>query len=155
VFLAGDQMEWRHRKIRSFLPDEPVIAIVLGAVDFEWTVRRAIIALGTNSNRHIRDEVLRTCSGAESYKDAWKKEVKPRLGRTLPEVVPDWNLLKEEGFGLRNRVVHGIRGMPTSRQAVVGVEAFLAASAAISEFAEQHGQTLFGQRLPVRRKPRV
>jgi hypothetical protein len=154
MFLATDLSEHRHKKIRSFLPQEPVIAILLAAVDFEWTVRRAVIALGTNSNRFIRDEVLNRCHGADDYKDAWKAEVKRRLGKGLPEIVTNWKFLKEEVFLLRHQVIHGLRPMPSSRKTQERVEAFLTASKAIWEFALLHETPLFGTRLPVRRKPR-
>ncbi len=155
MFLATDMPERRHQKIRSFLPDEPVIAILLAAVDFEWTIRRAVIAMGTNTNRVIRDTVLNRCSGAEEYKDAWKKEVKTYLGKGLPDVVTDWHFIKKEAFLLRHQVIHGLRGMPSSKKTAERVEAFLAGSVSIAEFAEEQGIELFGKRLPVRRKPRT
>lgn len=154
MFLATDMPEGRHRKIRSFLPAEPVIAVLLAAVDFEWTVRRAVIALGTNSNRHIRDTVLNRCHGADDYKKAWSTEVKSRLLVGLPEVVPAWQFLKEEAYLMRHRIIHGLYGMPSSKKAAERTEAFLAASKAIHEFALVHGEQIFGKRLSVRRKPR-
>lgn len=154
MFLATDVPDRRHQKIRSFLPSEPVIAILLAAVDFEWTVRRAVIALGRNSNRHIRDTVLNRCHGADDYKKAWATEVKARLSKGLPEVVPNWKFLKEEAYLMRHRVVHGLYGMPSSKKAAERTEAFLAASRAIHEFALVHGEQIFGKRLTVRRKPR-
>lgn len=155
MFLATDSLDNRHQKIRSFLPREPVIAILLAAVDFEWTVRRAVIALGTNSNRFIRDEVLRHCHGADDYKKAWKSEVKGRIGKGLPEIVANWKFLKEDAYLLRHQVIHGLRGMPSSRKTHERVEAFLQASKAVAIFAHQRGALLFGKRLPVRRKARV
>ena len=154
MFLATDMPDRRHKKIRSFLPKEPVIAILLAAVDFEWTVRRAVIALGTNSNRHIRDTILNRCHSADDYKKAWAAEVKPRLPKGLPEVVPNWKFLKEEAYFMRHRVVHGLYGMPNSKKAEERSEAFLAASNAIHEFALLHGEQIFGKRLTVRRKCR-
>jgi len=154
MFLANDRLEWRHKKIRSFLPREPVIAILLTAVDFEWSIRRSIIALGTNSNRHIRDSVLRQCHGADAYKEAWKIEVKNRLGRSLAEVVPNWEFIRKEAFVLRHQVVHGDRGLPSTKVTAVSVAAFLAGSVAIEEFARNQGIELFGARLPIRRKAR-
>jgi hypothetical protein len=106
----------------------------LAAVDFEWTVRRAIIALGTNSNRLIRDEVLNRSHGADDYKD--------------------WKFLKEEAFLLRHQVIHGVRGMPSSKKTHKCVEAFLGASQAIGSYAYSNHSPLFGKRLSVRRQPR-
>lgn len=155
MFLVTHPPELRHRKIGSFLPDEPVIAILLAAVDFEWTVRRAIIALGTNPNKFIRETVLSRCHGADDYKDAWKDEVKSHLGKGLPEIVPDWKFLKEQSFVMRHQVIHGVTGMPTSRKAQDRVEAFLAASRSITGYAASQETPIWGKRLPVRRKPRT
>jgi hypothetical protein len=154
VFLVSDTVERRHQKIRSFLPREPVVAILLANVDFEWTVRRAIIALGVNSNKVIREEVLSKCHGPEQYKDAWKVEVKARFAKGLPEVVTNWQDLKLIAFKLRGQVVHGVNGMPSSKKTAEAVEMFLKASNDINKFAATKRISLFGKRLPVRRKAR-
>ena len=112
------------------------------------------MALGTSSNRHIRDTVLSRCHGPDEYKEAWKTEVEPRVGKGLAAVVTNWQYVKTEAYPLRNQVIHGTRGMPSSRKTQERVEAFLEASQCISEFALTQGVPLFGQRLPVRRKPR-
>jgi len=50
MFLVKDDPTEREKKILGFVPNEPAIAVILAAVHFEWTVRRAIIALcGKNS----------------------------------------------------------------------------------------------------------
>ena len=154
MFLVADTIERRHTKIRAYLPAEPVVAVLLAAVDFEWTVRRAIVALGTNSNRTIRDGVLHRCHGPEDYKAAWKKEVQGRLGETLPEVVLNWQALRDDGFRLRNTIVHGIKGMPSPQKCQACVETFLEASTHVARYAERHEALLFGRRLPVRRRAR-
>jgi hypothetical protein len=136
LFLAGDRLEARHKKIRSFLPREPVIATILAAVDFEWTIRRAVIALGTNTIRLIRYADLNRCSGADEYKKARKKEVKGRLGEGLPEVVPNWRFIKNKAFMLWHQVFHGLRGMLSSNKTAERVEAFLAGSIAIAASAK-------------------
>jgi len=152
MFLASDTIERRHSKIRSFLPNEPVIAIILAAIDFEWTIRRAIIALGSNNNRHIRDNILSKCSGIDAYKEAWKKEVKPRFGTDLSAVLPNWAILHTEAYQLRHRVIHGLRGMPSTNKAQACVDEFLLASQAVTEYASLHNISLCGKRLPIRRK---
>ena len=154
MFLVNDTVERRHQKIRSFLPREPVVAILLANVDFEWTVRRAIIALGINSNKTIREKILSKCHGPEQYKDAWKAEVKARFSKGLPEVISNWEGLKSIAFKFRGQVVHGIRGMPSSKKTGEAVEIFLKASNDINEFAAVQKVSLFGKRLPVRRNAR-
>lgn len=155
MFLVSDSQGRRHAKIRSFLKDEPVIAILLAAVDFEWTVRRAIVAMGHGPNRRIREELLVRCHGAEDYKEAWKAEVVPRFGSSLPSAIPNWSTLKGDAYPLRHRVVHGTVGIPPREKNRNAVEAFLAASTSLAEFAAANQVELFGKRLPVRRKALV
>ncbi len=155
MFLVNDSMESRHQKIRSFLPTEPVIAILLAACDFEWTLRRAVVALGTSTNRVVRDNVLRLCHGPDDYKRAWQEEVSGRTGIRLPRVVGNWESLKRDGYGLRNQVVHGIAVRPSLQKGRRSVDAFLRASTALAAFAETHDAPLVGRRLPVRRKRRT
>jgi hypothetical protein len=153
MFLVTNSPDSRHRRIRLFLPDEPVIAVLLAAVDFEWTLRRAIIALGTNSNIIIRKR-FRACHGLDGYKQVWRDEVKSRLGANLSNVLTNWKVLKEVAYPLRNEVVHGVRGFPSTKKSSECVEQFLTASLRISNYATSHNSPLFGKRLPVRRKPR-
>jgi hypothetical protein len=154
MFLVSDRIERRHQRIESFLRTEPIIAILLAAVDFEWTMRRAVIALGTSTSREIRDVVLKRCTGASRYKDAWNAEVAIRLGKSLPHVVPNWPFIVSDAYTLRNQVAHGLVGLPSRKRAVVCVEAFLSGSVAIVAFAKEHEEELFGTRLRVRRKSR-
>ncbi len=151
TFLVGDSQQDRHLKLSQFLKEgEPVIAVLLAAADFEWTVRRAILALGSSSNTEIRAGVLARCSGPDKYKDAWKKEVKNRFGKGLPEVVSNWETFKK-AFELRHQLVHGITGTTGVRYAEQIVSTILQASRDIADFGLSQSIDLFN-RLPVRRR---
>lgn len=151
TYLVGDSQPVRHARIKGFLVGgEPVISVILAAADFEWTVRRAILALGESPNADIRAGVLARCSGLDNYRDAWKVEVKPRFQRGLPEVITDWNGFKK-AFGLRHRLVHGVAGTTGLQYAATRVESVLQASADVAAFAATNSIDLFA-RLPVRRR---
>lgn len=151
TFLVGDSQLARHARIKGFLAEgEPVISVILAAADFEWTVRRAILALGKSPNADIRAGVLAQCSGLGKYRDAWKAEVKERFGLGLPEVITDWDGFKES-FGLRHRLVHGVAGTTGLNYATTRVETVLQASADLAAFAAANGIDLFA-RLPVRKR---
>lgn len=151
TFLVGDSQSTRHARIKGFLVEgEPVISVILAAADFEWTVRRAILALGKSPNADIRTGVLARCSGLDKYRDAWKAEVKPRFEKGLPEVIADWDGFKE-AFGLRHRLVHGVAGTTGLNYAATRVETVLQASADVAAFAAANAIDLFA-RLPVRRR---
>jgi hypothetical protein len=154
MFLVSDTPKARHEKIRSFLEREPVIAVLLAAVDFEWTVRRAILALGRNPTKFIRENVINRASGLGDYKDSWRDEVKPSFRVGLAEVIPAWEFFKTEAYPLRNRLVHGVSGVVGTAYAAERVEAILKASAALVTFAECHKEPIYGRHIR-RSKPRV
>ena len=54
MFLVADNRNDRDLLIKSYFDAEPAISILLAAADFEWTVRRAILALGKSPTKHIR-----------------------------------------------------------------------------------------------------
>jgi hypothetical protein len=145
MFLVNDTIDKRHARIRSYLEKEPVIAVILAAVDFEWTIRRAILSLGTSPTRVIREEVLNKASGLDTYNECWKKEVKSRLKQGLAEVVPDWKYFKYEAYPLRHRLVHGAIGTTGISYARDRVEAILKASKAVAEFALNNGEPIYGR----------
>jgi hypothetical protein len=145
MFLVSDTLESRQKKIRSFLEREPAIGVILAATDFEWTVRRTILALGTNPTKDIRRNLERE-RGLDGYKHCWKREVRPRLRVGLAQEVPDWRSLKR-AFDLRNRLIHGVISPPGISYARDRADAVLKASAALVKFAERHGAAIYGRRI--------
>jgi hypothetical protein len=107
MFLVKDSSELREERIKQLLNEDPALASLLAVIHFEWTVRRAIVALGKSSNVEVREKLNR-CHGCDRYKDLWKEEVFPKINRRLPEdVVQDWNGVVR-AFRLRHRLVHGV-----------------------------------------------
>jgi len=109
MFLVQDSSLSREDRIKQFLTDDPSLSALLSVIHFEWTVRRAIIALGTSPNVVIRAK-LKNCHGIDRYKDVWKDEVflnvKLSSQLRLTEAVKDWNGLCR-AFRLRHKLVHG------------------------------------------------
>jgi len=108
MFLASDSSSFREEKIKQILVEDPPLAALLSVIYFEWTVRRAIIALGSSPNVEIRER-MKLDHGCDKYKQVWKDEVFPKIGKRLPEVVDvgNWDGLRR-AFKLRHRLVHGI-----------------------------------------------
>jgi hypothetical protein len=154
MFLVSDTFINRQNRIRAFEGDDIFIGVLLATMDFEWTLRRAIIALGYQRNSIVRKQVLARCSGLDRYKEAWKQEVYPRQKAALPTVVPNWKFLKEQAFPLRHRLVHGVSGATGRAYAIDRRECLLDASEALVNFATKRGENLYA-RLPVRRKDLV
>ncbi|MEZ5617724.1 MAG: hypothetical protein R3E40_05540 [Rhodocyclaceae bacterium] len=152
-FLVDDKQPERHAKIKSFLANSENAIAVLLAADFEWTVRRAILALGTSPNADICSKVLSRCSGLEKYKEAWTQEVKQQRGKCLKEVVPNWDEFKE-AYKLRHTLVHGVTGTTGKNYAEVRISRILAASAAVCAYSLDQGVDLYS-RLPIRQRKKT
>jgi len=151
VFLIKDTLEQRQDKILSFLPGEPVIAILLAAADFEWTVRRAIRRFAHKTGNDPGPKFDKV-SGLEVYGEWWAAAATPRFAR-LDMVVQDWKSLQEY-FKLRHKLIHGEQGTTGASFAKVHVDAILAASAAVVKYAQDQGESIYGKKLPPRKKPR-
>jgi hypothetical protein len=154
VLLVSDTLEGRQTKIETFQVHEPAIGVLVAASDFEWTLRRAIYRLGKSSTKEIKDKVLFRINGLSRYEKAWNSEVKPRFGKELKDLIPDWRFFKKTAYNLRNKLVHGEQGTTSLEYAGRCVRALLAASAAVTKFA-QDKEPIYGERLPGRTKPRA
>jgi hypothetical protein len=111
VFLVQDSSLSRENQIKQFLEENPSLSALLSVIHFEWTARRAIIALGTSPNVVVRAK-LENCHGLDRYKDVWKDEVFPKVQLRFPEVVKNWDGLGR-AFRLRHRLVHGVTSCGT------------------------------------------
>jgi hypothetical protein len=153
MFIVNDLPEIRHGKIRRYAEEDAAVGLILAAVDFEWTVRRAILALGKNPTKQIKIEVLAKSknSGLDHYKKCWRTEVFPIYSIGLPDFIDGWQSLKN-AFELRNRLVHG-RGVSGEAFTKARMETCLNASEKLTKFAAEHCSPLYGQRI-ARIKPR-
>lgn len=157
MFFVSDSQIQRHDRIRSFLNDESAtIAVILAAIDFEWSIRRSILALGSNPTKHIREVVFAEFHGGYSnYVDAWKQEVAVWLKQSLAQVIPHWSRLASKQDGavrLRGQIVHGAQVSVSADFARPRVEDWLTASTLLETLANQHKTSLY-KRI-VRRTPR-
>ncbi len=148
-FLVNDSQSDRHAKIRSFLTaDEAVIAVLLAAVDFEWTLRRAICALGNISPKDLSSKRI---SGLDGYRRAWKAAVANRASVEFNQLIDDWDELNR-AYLLRHELIHGTHGTTGLSYATRKVDRILDASTRVFEFAQEQGVNLYA-RLPARRRP--
>jgi hypothetical protein len=114
MFLVQDSSSSLEERIKHFLAEDASLSALLAVIQFEWTVRRAIIALGTAPNVVVRAKLAK-CHGLDKYKDVWKDEVflnEQRKVERLSEVVKNWEGLGR-AFRLRHRLVHGVASCGT------------------------------------------
>jgi hypothetical protein len=148
MFLVTDTLEGRQKKVRSFLDKEPVIAVLLAAADFEWTTRRAILALGKSPTKSINARFLEERRGGlKALAKYWKDEVqsRPKLRKELKCIVTNWDVFFNKAYPLRHKLVHGAQGTTGVGYATKAVEAFLAASKEITMFALDNHEPIYGR----------
>jgi hypothetical protein len=144
-----DTNQQREAQVREHLDRAPSVSLVLAAINFEWTVGRAVLFLSASPNRELR-ATMKNFFSLDGYKDLWKQEVLPNGQRKrLAEVVRNWSDLRK-AFEARNQLVHG-RDRYTRNMATPHVEALLKAVRDIDDYCVSLGCSLH-DRMPIRRK---
>ena|SRR3990172_2848427 len=149
MFRVNDVPEIRGNRIRRWLSTEPAVSMIMAAVNFEWTVSRAIIILSPKPNMYLRSKLLEV-HGLKKYNELWKAEVsRPSNMKNLTGVVTSWNSVKK-AFEMRHKIVHGRDGC-TANMATSHVEALLKATAEIRDYCSSCGGNIH-KKLPIRKK---
>jgi hypothetical protein len=152
MFLASDPKKHRESKVRSFLTTDPNISLLLAAVNFEWTVCRAVLFLSKRPNSELRVLMVKYYS-LDSYKELWNLEiVAGRNFNPLAVVVRNWSSVRK-AFEARNRLVHG-RDRYTKNMATPHVNSLLQGASYVDDNCEFLGYPLFG-RMPIRRRTKT
>lgn len=143
--------------IQKVAADDLGAGIILGAVYFEWCVRRSIVALGKSSVADLRKRMKDYGMGFENLRKLWREEVckrysdvpvlpcvfdslkkKPRFGKLLL----DWHGI-DSARKMRNRLVHGDVCTPLEKKGQAYVDLLLAASDIIADLTESKGRSIF------------
>lgn len=150
-FNLTDNFDHREKIIMAMLDSGlPGIAVISAASDLEWTLRRAIVALGKGPNKDIHKKIERT-SGLRTYAKQWNSEVGVRFNQSLELLIADWDNFVDSTYKLRHKLVHGAISKTTREYATPRVEEILRATKAIVDFAARNSVDLYA-RLPIRRK---
>jgi hypothetical protein len=153
MFFVNDTQERRHKFIMSFLKkDTAPIAILLAAIDFEWTVKRTILAFGTSPTKNLR-ACFKNVYGLRRSKEKWKEEVQPRLGCSIDRAIPQWSQV-HEAFAIRDKIIHGASVPVTLEYATPHVNSILGASESLEKLAQtmDNNRSLYQRRIR-RRNP--
>jgi hypothetical protein len=153
MYFVSDKPHDRAKKIRNYLNEDPMIAILLAAANFEWTVGRCIVFFSSSPNVEVRERLAR-CHGLDQYKDLWKDEVAKNdpVVPPLAQVVRNWMEFKK-AFELRHKLIHG-RGTCSRNMALEPIELMLSAVNDLNEFALSRGKDLHS-RVPIRRRSNI
>ena len=123
MFLVSDGRDKRQRTIARFAADDIAVGVVLAAIDFEWTCRRCILALGIKPTMQMKRQFVDEKWFGCELKDAWDAEVyKTNKNRYigLDKVFDEWAPENCERYvawqdvvsalKFRNKLVHGAAG---------------------------------------------
>ncbi len=146
MFLVSDNEEQRFKLIESFKQENSSIALIMAAINFEWTIRRIMISLSKQPNKDIR-ELLKYTSGLERYKDVWKKAL-PNEKR-LTNIISNWKDLDDQ-FKLRGSIVHSGNFKILSIVSI-GVEKINKYTIELIEFSKSRGYDPY-DRLKIKRR---
>jgi hypothetical protein len=145
MFTYRETIQKRREKIESLLTKEySAVAVIMAAANFEWTLRRAILALGKKPTAILRKEIEGT-SNLNRYKDLWAEKVIKGV-KPLPAIIPKWEEVKK-AYTLRNELVHGNKGTTGLGFARKQVVALLDASEALNKYVISTGAAIYGIRI--------
>lgn len=111
MFDLNDKRAKRRRIIFGYAQMDAQHGVLLAAMDFEWTCRRAILALSKNPTVVIYEKFIGDYSAFTGLTKAWQEEVMPNIegAITLQDLVSrkiQWNLVRA-AMQCRNMIIHG------------------------------------------------
>lgn len=160
MFWVNETQEDRHARIREFLSnDDVVIALILACADFEWTSRRAIVALSDTANVEVRKELESV--GFGQIPKCWQQFVTPKTKKKISDLVCDWEVIRPprrgeprpsygaSAFDTRNQLVHGNATSLSLEKGTLLVDALLNGALAIAQHCTEFECPIYGERLRV------
>ena len=111
MFDLSDTRSKRRRIIFGEAQIDAQQGAVLAAMDFEWTCRRAILALSKKPTVVLYEKFITDYPAFGGLENAWNAEVRPALkdSITLPDLVGrkvQWSSVRD-AMQCRNAIVHG------------------------------------------------
>ena len=148
--VHGDTSEARRKKVDAVFAVSPMAGFLLASVNLEWTLRRAILALGMDPTKQIR-AAFKKAHGIKKYKEVWKKQVSRPFGRPgLYELVEKKSRARKfswqdvlDGFEQRNVIVHGCSCTQGEERLRRFTDVFVDMAEILVEFVAANGKNVF------------
>ena len=121
--------------------------VLLAAVDFEWTCRRAILALSKKPTVELYEKYIGDYSAFQGLARAWDSEVVSVVegAPSLPALLGDkvsWQCVKD-AMQCRNAVVHGTENRVSDMECRWAVCILEDECDVVAQFAEGHNGKIF------------
>ena len=147
MFNLTDKRGKRRRVIFGQAQLDAKYGVILAAMDFEWTCRRAILALSKKPTVVIYENFTGEYSSFSGLAKAWQAEVLPVVegACTLQELMDkngSWNSVCDAML-CRNVIVHGTKSRVNEKECRWAVCVLEDACDVISAFVEEHGKSIF------------
>lgn len=120
MFRVHDGRKKRKSMVAKYAAKDPFVGVLIAAADFEWTCRRAILAMGQGSTMGIRYELFDQQAFGIKLSKGWERQVKQKSKGVskFEDIFSVWakeNCLSyviwadiEFAMMWRNKLIHGI-----------------------------------------------
>lgn len=120
MFRVHDGRKRRKSMVAKYAAKDPFVGVLIAAADFEWTCRRAILAMGQGSTMGIRYELFDQQAFGIKLSKGWERQVKQKSKGVskFEDIFSVWakeNCLSyviwadiEFAMMWRNKLIHGI-----------------------------------------------
>lgn len=147
MFDLADKRIKRRRIILGEAQIDAQHGVVLAAMDFEWTCRRAILALSKKPTVELYERYIGDYSAFKGLANAWNAEVLPTVDGAppLPALLGDkvsWQCV-QDAMQCRNAVVHGTENRVADKECRWAVCILEDACDVVAQFAEEHNGKIF------------
>lgn len=156
--VIGETRERQNAIIAKVSKVDVMAGFLLAVVRFEWTFRRAVIALGAKPVKEIKDDFRSNGHGKDNFKMLWRKHVvngacegAPALACVLNEWAMSnldverviWGRDFTKAMNIRHLVVHGANCSSSDDFLKTHTATFLRAADILCLFAERYGKSVF------------
>lgn len=153
MFLVSDGRDKRKQTIARHATDDLAVGVILAAIDFEWTCRRCILALGHEPTMQMKQALVDQKWFGRELKVAWQEKVQNGNLKSicsLPEVFDKWAREKcncyvawqdvTHAFDIRNKIVHGATGTVAAQDGRTCINVFEVACDILCKYVIKAGR---------------
>ena len=147
IFSVGFGSLNREERLRTYLKEDYIVAVILSAAHFEWTLKRSILKLSKGPTIKLKRSLEETHrlfgpSDKNNLQAIWAKEVgKIYKNASLGTVLSNLAEIRDKSRKTRGYLVHG-NGLSKRREAESAVTQYLLACHNLRNFVAKQGQDL-------------
>jgi len=153
LFSIGYGSEKREALIKDYIDKEFSIALILAAVNFEWTLKRTILILGETNTIKLRKELEEKyrLTGEGSLEEVWDREIGTRIAKgsfnkiignkSVYSIDKASNTLSRHAKDIRGELIHG-NSPPSKKRSEKAVSDYIDACEKLRLFLKKNGKNI-------------